>query len=103
MKEEILKCISKGGVSFVELSREVPGFNGDYQYGNSHNWIYWSNISEEAAKTLKQLKDENIIDATPCEPLIYMIDGGYLPLPLVKSNRIYKKPHWMPMTWSLVK
>lgn len=103
MRQEILDCISKGSVSFVELSREVPGFNGEYQYGNKHNWIFWSNISLEAANTLKQLKDENIIDATPCDIMIYIIDGGYMNLPLVKANRTYKKPHWIPMTWSLVK
>lgn len=103
MKEEILKCISKGGVSFVELSREVPGFNGEYQWSNDSNWVYWSGMSEEACKALKELKDQNIIDAKPCNPIIYMVDGGYMSIPLVKSNRKYKKPHWIPMTWSLVK
>lgn len=103
MKEAILKCISKGGVSFAELSREVPGFNGDYQYGNQHNWIYWSNISKEAAEILADLRKQNIIEATPCDPLIYVVDGGYMKLPLVKSDRTYKKPHWIPLTYSLVK
>lgn len=103
MRQEILDCISKGGVSFVELSREVPGFKGDYEWSNSSNWVYWASISEEAARTMKQLKDEKLIDGSPCHPIIYMVDGGWLNLPLVKSNRNYKKPHWIPMTWSLVK
>lgn len=103
MRQEILDCISKGGVSFVELSREVPGFAGEYQWGNGSNWILWSGISEEAIIELNKLKDENLIEGKPCDPIIYMVDGGWLKLPLVKSNRKYKKPHWIPLTWSLVK
>jgi len=103
MKKEILKCISKGGVSFVELSREVPGFVGDMWIRNKKNHIYWSNISEQAAQILYDLEMNDVIKKTPCTELIYVMDGGYLPLPLVKSNRTYKKPHWLPVTWNLVK
>lgn len=103
MKEEILKCISKGGVSFVELSREVPNFTGDYQWGNANNWIYWSGMSEEAIIAMKELQEDKIIDGSPCQQLLYICDGGWLDLPLVKSNRTYKHRHWIPLTWNLVK
>ena len=103
MKESILKCISKGGVSFVELSREVPGFNGDNWIKNDKNMIYWSSVSDEAAQTLLDLEKENIIKKVPCAPMIYVMDGGWLELPIVKQDRKYKKPHWLPVTYSLVK
>ena len=38
MKKEILDVIKRGGVSFVELAREVPGFKGDMQIRNDMNW-----------------------------------------------------------------
>ena len=103
MKENILRCISKGGVSFVELSREVPGFKGDNWIKTDKNWIFWSNISDEAAQTLLDLENENLIKKIPCQSIIYIMDGGWIDLPLVKSDRTYKKPHWLPVTYSLVK
>lgn len=103
MKEAILKCIGKGGVSFVELSREVPGFNGEYWLRNEKNHVFWSNVSKEAAEILHDLEMTNVIRKIPCMELIYVMDGGYLNLPIVKTNRKYKKPHWLPVTYSLVK
>jgi hypothetical protein len=103
MRQQILDCIKKGGVSFVELQNEVEGFRGDQWIRNEKNHVYWSNISEEAAQTLINLEKENLIKKEPCAPMIYMCDGGWMPLPLVKSYRAYKKPHWLPVTYSLVK
>ena len=103
MKKEILDVISKGGVSFVELTREVPGFEGDYQLINNKNWVYWAGLSEEAAHALLELENDNVIYKKPCQQLIYFVDGGGLRLPLVKSDITYKKPRWMPVVYSLVK
>lgn len=103
MKQEILKCISKGGVSFVELARDVPGFEGDSQIRlPSKNWVLWSGLSEQAANSLKELLDANLIVQKPCDKMIYVVDGGWLNLPIVKTDRTYKKPHWLPVTYSLV-
>jgi hypothetical protein len=33
--------------------------------------------------------------------LVYAIDGEMLTLPLVKQNRAYRKPHWLPVVLSL--
>jgi hypothetical protein len=104
MKQEILDCISKGAVSFVELAREVPGFEGDLQLRlPQKNWVLWSGLSQEAVDALKELMDDNLITQTPCQPITYMVDGGWLDLPLVKTARSYKKPHWIPVTYSLAK
>ena len=103
MKKEILDCIKKGGVSFVELAREVPGFKGDYQIRNEHNWVFWAGLSVDAANTLHELEMDGLIEKHPCDAIIYVMDGGWLQLPLVKTARTYKKPHWMPVTYSLAK
>ena len=104
MKQEILDVVSKGGVSFVELEREVPGFKGDSQIRLPKlNWVLWSGLSEEASTALKELLDDNLIEQRPCQPITYIVDGGWLDLPIVKSNRSYKHPHWLPVTYSLVK
>ena len=104
MKREILDCISKGGVSFVELEREVPNFTGDQQIRiPEKNWVLWSGISKEAATALQELINDELIVQKTCQPIIYFIDGGGVELPLVKTNRAYKKPHWLPVVYSLAK
>ena len=103
MKEQIIDCISKGGVSFVELTREVPGFEGEYQIRSSQNWIYWSGLSKEACDILQELENDDIIIKQPTSPIIYVIDGGWVKYPVVKQNRTYKHPHWLPVTYSLTK
>jgi hypothetical protein len=41
------------------------------------------------------------IDITPTPFLTYLADGRALDLPLVKSNRQYAKPHWLPVAIGL--
>jgi len=104
MKKEILDCISKGGVSFVELCRDVPGFKGEQQIRiPSKNWIIWAGLSQEAYDAIKDLIDDKLIEQKVCDPMIYICDGGWVNLPLVKSNRAYKKPRWLPVVYSLAK
>lgn len=103
MKQQILECIKKGGVSFVELQNEVPHFRGEMWIRNEKNHVYWSNISPEAAQILINLEKENLIKKELCDPIIYACDGGWLPLPIAKMDKAYKNPHWLPITYSIVK
>lgn len=105
MREHILEMISKGGVSYVELSR-IPGFSG----GPDNTWamelmdnlILWSPVSVEAIDILNTLLKEQKITFVPCPLLVYAADGAFLKLPLVKKLQAYKKPHWLPVVWNLV-
>lgn len=107
MKAEILELIRrKQSVSFVELSREIPGFTDktgaglDMAVTEWQNVILWTAMSREAVHALQELEAEGSIDAHLCGVWPYLIDGATLNLPLAKPKRGYKKPRWLPVTWS---
>jgi hypothetical protein len=102
IKDDILAAI-RGGTSFVELAREVPGWKGNFVWhipGNP-NVVLWADMSEDAISALVELLREKKIDAVPTSLLVYLHDGQMLQFPLVKSLKTkYKKPHWLPMVFN---
>jgi hypothetical protein len=105
LKQDIFAECKKGGVSFVELSR-IENFKGDFcmHVPGIPNAVLWSNISSEAADVLSELIRERKIEPTPTTPLVYLIDGQAINLPIVKpSQRVFKKPVWVPMVFNLTK
>jgi hypothetical protein len=104
MREEILKVISRGDVTFIELQQRVPNFSGDIDYHTANNLILWMDISIEARDTLRDLMMQGIIDVKPTNVLTYMWEGATLNLPIAKKfNHNYQKAHWLPVTFSLNK
>jgi hypothetical protein len=105
MREEILELIkARPHTSFVELSREIPGFKGELGMGRlDKNIVYWTSLSEEASVAIEGLLADKLIEMNPASILTYIIDGAHLKLPLVKSARKYKELHWLPVTFSLTK
>jgi len=106
MKSEILELIrQKQNVSFVELAREIPGFTDtagglDMAVTEWHNVILWTDLSLEAIQAMQELEAEGSIDAHLCGVFVYLIDGQTLNLPMAKPKRSYRKPRWLPVTWS---
>lgn len=86
-------------VTYVELQRRY----GDQAKGElcienpTKNVIFWTGMSNLFLDAMDLLHTEKAIHPHAAEFLTYMIDGGLLPLPLVKSGRAYKKPHWFPL------
>jgi len=110
LKEDILNCIAKqgGNVTFAELSQNVKGFNGDCAFNIDKkypNVILWVNMSEKAIEAILQLDEEGRIIMSRCHFLVYAYDGIGLRLPIAKVLRTggYKKPHWLPVTFALVR
>jgi hypothetical protein len=102
LKDDILAYVTKHDyVSFAELSR-LPGFgSGDFALcvPNMGEAVYWAGLSEEAAHALSDLVREGQVHYwLASSVLIYFIDGCTLKLPLVKQARVYKTPHWLPVT-----
>jgi hypothetical protein len=91
------------GLTFIELLKFLPYLKGDYSYwtGNE-NIILWEGLSEQCIGVLAALLRANKISIQPASERTYLADGGILRLPLVKANRRYKKPHWLPVTFSVV-
>ena len=106
MKSEILELIRrKQAVSFVELAREIPGFTDtadgmDMAVTEWANVILWTDLSREAIRAIQELEAEGSIDAHLCGVWPYVIDGATLNLPIAKPKRSYRKPRWLPVTWS---
>lgn len=83
-------------VSFAELSK-IDGFMGGTAgigYETS-NVFLWDGMTEEAVDALKKLVDRRNYHYAPANYLTYMVDGAHLNLPIAKSKRNYKKPHWL--------
>jgi hypothetical protein len=92
------------GLTFVELLQHIPYLNGNFVYGTRDtNIVYWNGVSEQCIKSLADLVDAGIIRRMSTLPLTYLIDGIVPNLPLAKSIRKYKKPHWAPITFSLLR
>jgi hypothetical protein len=92
------------GLTFVELLRYLPYLKGDYSFWIGNNSIVaWIGVSQECIHALQALLSSEQISLHPSQPLTYYIDGCALTLPLAKSARKYKKPHWLPVTFSVPK
>lgn len=88
-------------VSFVELEfLWAPHFDvkGDYaiMLGTNENIVFWSGVSERFSRLFNLLEGHDKVKLEPAGYLTYLIDGCVLRLPLVKTRRNYKKPHWLP-------
>jgi hypothetical protein len=104
MHTRILEVIDRHagyGVSFVELQNEIEGFRGGPFAIANHtysSWIYWAGLTQEAVSALQHLRMTEQITFVPASPLVYLIDGERLTLPLVRQVRAYKEDHWAPVT-----
>ena len=101
LEESILEFVKQrgGGVTFAELSA-LPGFAGEKEMVNEeYNHVLWSGISDEFIDALKALRTK--LSIRPTSYLTYLADGKLLSLPLVKRPVKYKKPRWLPVTFSL--
>src|SRR5205823_3305054 len=65
---------------------------------DANNIVLWAEISYEAADAVRQLLAAGDCYAEPASPLVYMLDGFSLNLPLAQRAVAYKTPHWLPVT-----
>lgn len=102
MEDEIFRLIKRRQhVSFAELVRKIPGFDGgnvDLLSEGVENIVFWTGISEQALQALNSLHAQKKIFKHPSSTLVYFIDGMVLNLPVAKRKREYKTQHWCPIT-----
>ena len=98
MKLKILDYVKKyDGISFAELERYIgTPMDGELAIDIGKNIFIWSGVSRCFFDSINELRLEEKIQFEPVAPLAYMIDGGYLDLPIVKKipKNGYKEPHW---------
>ena len=102
-KERVLNLCQKPGVSMAEISR-MPnaGGGGNLTSGTCQNIILWDGIQRNLADAISQLLADAQIEVRSSSPLIYLIDGASLRLPIAKQHRNYKTPHWLPVVINLL-
>lgn len=103
MAEQILDYVSKyRNVTFAELTRNIEGFGGGdialaIDNSRASNFVLWVGLTEQAYEAVTRLQSEQKIHVDPTPLLTYIIDGCCLRLPVAKTIRHYKKPHWSPV------
>ncbi len=102
LKDDILATITrlKTGVTFIELMR-LEGAAGDCRMSLKPNLVLWDGMSLEFSEAISSLILSGEIEANSTSPFFYVIDGGMLNIPVAKSIREYKDPHWLPTVFSI--
>ncbi len=110
IKKRVLDYIRKNdSVSYAELQWLFNEMNFNYRgefeiYSPVNEMVlFWSGWNREAIDIMNELKAENLIEQEPVQPLIYLIDGAGLNLPIVRKAANYKSPHWLPLVFRPVR
>lgn len=107
IKAEVYRFIKNNeGTSYVELENLFTSLGFDWKgdleiYSDvCSNVIFWTGWNKEAIEVINSLQREGLIGKVPGQPFIYYIDGKALNLPLVRTYRQYKSPHWLPILFT---
>jgi hypothetical protein len=94
-----------GCPTFREIEDEFPDFfGGDCSFGMPEkNILYWVGLSEIGASSIDAAVRSKAVGMRPTHILTYFADGRILNLPLARTLRMYKKPHWIPVAFYPVK
>lgn len=108
LKQELYDYIKKNGsVSYAELEHFFEQHNFDYKgiyeiYSDVCDKVmFWSDWSKEAIDLINELQTEKKIRKEPCQPIIYLIDGKTINLPIVRKLKDFKTPHWLPTVFEV--
>ena len=102
IKQAILDKVTKDDhVTFAEITR-MDGCGGDYElFRPDVNVVLWQHLSLEAIEAIEELREEGRIHYDVCHWLVYVVDGGFLNLTIVKRRPPpggFKKTCWLPTT-----
>ena len=88
-------------VSFAELSRLIPGFEGELAMHDSRfpNVILWPAVSDDGIASLGDLMHAGKIHMHPASQLVYFTEQKRPAFPVARGFRQYKAPRWLPVTF----
>ena len=79
----------------------IDGFAGAHACTLTGPLVLWHGVSEAGIAALDQRHAQGRIAFGAGRPLVYLIDGQMLRLPIAKRrHHAYKRPHWYPVTLS---
>lgn len=101
MADAIVDIVTRyGNVTFPELVSHLgEQARGDQviTLAGRDDLVLWAGVSETFAVALNACRDR--IEPQPTMSLLYLMDGGYLSLPVAKrvTAKPYKAQHWIPV------
>lgn len=98
--DDIREVLKRDNVTWAELSR-IEGFSGGgitwaISSEQLSNIVIWVDMTRDAVDAMDTIIKEGEYEITSTDPLIYLIDGSMLNMPIAESKRHYKKAHWCP-------
>lgn len=106
MSDRIVEMIERNGdVTFATIFNALgEEAKGEFSWEPRPNVVLWTGMSQTLIDTLEGLMRDRI-ELRPSHWLCYFFDGAALRLPLAKSPSLrgYKKPHWLPVAFTMQK
>jgi hypothetical protein len=103
LARQILELVRRRDhVSFAQL-QELPGFRD----GRGLAWtmaerptiVLWCGLRTGAYRALARLCDRDVLVMEHVPVLVYVADGALPDLPVARTLRRYKRPHWLPVAF----
>lgn len=88
---------NNGPTTLLELSNQTAQNKGDFRIVPRHGLIMWEGVTQDFCEALNHLLEAKKIEWETCSPLLYLLDGGSMNLPIANSFRDYKKERWFPV------
>ena len=108
IKHSLLDYIkSHNGTSYAELERELARLR--YEYKGRHEAraganpyvILWAGWNREALELIGEMLAAGQIERTPCNPVIYAIDGAMLHYPILSGDPFKASfTQWLPVVFN---
>ncbi len=104
LRQAILEYVNeRDHVSFAELQREFGSrFNVRGEVGLAPErlptLLYWVGMSREFCAAVNELTGKRgPLSFALCSPMVYILDGATLTLPIATKALPYKTDHWLPV------
>lgn len=100
---------SHNETSFLEIEHLFESIGYDYhgdkdvRSADRQGVVFWALWKREATEAIVSVVKRPEVKMHATSILTYMVDGGYLNMPLVESKRPYKRLHWQPVVFDLEK
>lgn len=96
--------ISNKQATLLQLSNEIYGFKGNFEWHLNYNTIIYSEYSKEAINIMRSSIECGLFSPKIVMPSDYLDNGFKQIYPLAKSvTRSYRRPHWIPLALSFNK